>query len=384
MPWLETNVMEQRIKFVARALVGDVKFGRLCAEFNVSRSTGYRWVRRYRERGGFCDLTELSRRPLHSPRKTPAATEARVIALRKKYGYGAKKLSKMLRRDEGIELPVITTHRIIRRNGLIDPKDSHPPLGDRFEKQRPNEMWQMDFKGEYPIEGGYCFPLSILDDHSRYDVGLHALSSQRGGGVHDRLVKTFEEYGVPDTMLMDHGVPWWSVTNGHGLTWVSVKLIKQGIRLRYSGVRHPQTQGKVERFHRTLKHSVNHKGKPSTLPGWEALLGEFRYEYNHIRPHEALEMDVPANRYEPSRRAYDPDPPEWEYPEGSAVKRLNTQGCLDHRSRRYFVCEALAAERVRVEEIDNRLLVSYRHMYIREINIESGATRALILSSQNP
>jgi hypothetical protein len=252
----------------------------------------------------------------------------------------------------------------------------------RFEKKQPNELWQMDFKGEYHLGNGNCYPLSILDDHSRFTVGLYGLPNQRGESVNDCLVRTFDKFGVPHAMLMDHGTPWWSSTNAQGLTWVTVKMIRQGIRIYLSGVGHPQTQGKVERFHRTLKQSVRHTGKPKTMEGWNSLLRNFREEYNHLRPHEALGMAVPASRYEPSRKFYNPNPPEWDYPEGSVVKRLNTQGCLEYDRKRYFVCEALAKENVRIEEIENRLLVSYRQMYIREIERETGKTRALLVPGQ--
>ncbi|HEV8130094.1 MAG TPA: DDE-type integrase/transposase/recombinase [Acidobacteriota bacterium] len=122
---------------------------------------------------------------------------------------------------------------------MLERQERHRPALERFERQAPNELWQMDFKGPYPIEHGKCYPFSILDDHSRFVVGLFALPSIEGVQVERRLREVFEQYGVPDCMLMDHGTPWWSTTNGHGLTQLAVKLIKQGIRLRYSGIGHP-------------------------------------------------------------------------------------------------------------------------------------------------
>jgi hypothetical protein len=218
-----------------------------------------------------------------------------------------------------------------------------------------------------------------LDDHSRYLVGLYALGDQTGESVHTCLINTFERHGLPEAMLMDHGTPWWSNTNGYGLTWLAVSLIKQGIRLYKSGFRHPQTQGKVERFHRTLKDSVAHAGKPRTLADWEKVVGRFSVEYNYQRPHEALAMKVPADCYHPSPRQYNHTPPEWDYPLGAMVRRLNTQGCLDYNGNRYFVCEALANEYVQIERVEGSLLAKYRHMYIREIFIETGRSAPLIL-----
>lgn len=374
--------MEERIEFIAQALGENVSFSQLCREFEISRPTGYRWLNRYREIGGFVQLEEKSRRPHHSPRQTAARIEEEVKKARVRYGWGARKLKDRLWIEKGIDLTETTINRILRRKELIAPEESHQRAVKRFEKKSPNELWQIDFKGDYRLSKGCCYPLSLLDDHSRFSVGLYGLSDQQGETVHACLVETFEKYGVPQAMLMDHGTPWWSTTNAHGLTWVSVSLIKQGIRIYLSGVRHPQTQGKVERFHRTLKAAMRHRGVPETLSEWKVALQEFRHEYNHIRPHEALEMSVPASRYQHSDRAYNPDPPEWEYPEGSIVKRLNTQGCLEYNRRRYFVCEALAGERVQVEQAEKYLLVSYRHMYVRQIEVESGRTEALVLPNQ--
>ena len=179
-------------------------------------------------------------------------------------------------------------------------------------------------------------------------------------------------------MLMDHGTQWWGTMNAQGLTWLTVFMIKQGIRLHYCRVRHPQTQGKVERLNRTLDEYVQHRGQPTTLGEFNALLDQFRQIYNNVRPHEALNMDVSATRYEPSKKMYNPNPREWEYPAGAVVVRLNTQGCMDYRHRRYFVCEALAKELVKVDELDGKLIVSFRHMLIREIDIESARGSAFL------
>ena len=375
MPWKETNKMEQRMVFVIRALEEETNFSALCQEFGISRPTGYRWLNRYKEVGNFVELREQSRRPHHSPNRTGPSIEKAVERLRKKYGWGARKLRERLRIEDGIDLPAITIHRILKRRGLIAIKDSHTPALRRFEREAPNALWQIDFKGEYPLASGYCYPLSIIDDHSRFMVGLYGLANPGGDGVYGSLLNTFECYGVPNAMLMDHGTPWWSTTNAQGLTWVSVWLIRQGIRIYLSGISHPQTQGKVERFHRTLKAGIRHRGVPQTLAQWQDTLTEFRNEYNTIRPHESLEMLVPASRYRSSKTEYNPNPPEWEYPQGSLVKRLNTQGCLELNRHRYFVCESLAGERVRIEPADSYWLVSYRNMYIRQINRESGKTR---------
>jgi len=377
MPWRVKDVMDEKIRFVVQAAVPGANLSALCREFGISRPTGYLWRKRYREANSVAGLEERSRRPRHSPQRTPAAVEAQVVELRRRYGWGGKKLQVLLER-EGIQLSVSTVNRILRRKGQLGEYQAARPAPGRFERSEPNELWQMDFKGPFTGSDGPCHPLSILDDCSRYSVGLYGLRSTRMNPVQALLRETFTRYGVPDAMLMDHGAPWWSTTNQWGLTRLSVDLIKQGIDLIYGRVRHPQTQGKVERFHRTLKDSVHHQGQPQRWEEWAGLLSDFRREYNHVRPHESLEMGVPAERYRRSARRYNPEPAAWAYPDGLAVKRLNSQGSLNLDKRRHFVCEALAREWVGIEELDDKLLVRYRHMYLREIDLSTGQTRALV------
>jgi transposase InsO family protein len=381
MPWRRVDVQEERVQFVMRAANGKERMAGLCREFGIARSTGYRWRGRYVKAGTFTAVVERSRRPQRSPRRTDPGKQERVLHWRRQTKWGAKKLQVVLREKEGMALPVRTIHRILERHGMIDPEAPAPAV-QRFERAAPNELWQMDSKGKYQVAGVLCHPLSILDDHSRYAVGLHALPELRIEKAWPCLVETFRRYGVPQAMLMDRGSLWWSETNGWGLTWLSVRLIGQGIELHYGRVRHPQTQGKVERFHRTLGEDLRRRGLPQSWEQWPPLLAEVQHDYNHWRPHEALGMRRPAEVYEPSRKAYQESPPEWEYPEGSEVRRLNTQGTLEEGGRRWFVCEALAGQRVRIEHVEGKLLVSYRHMYVREIDPPGGCTRPLVVARE--
>ena len=157
-----------------------------------------------------------------------------------------------------------------------------------------------------------------------------------------------------------------------------------GIGLCFSGIRHPQTQGKVERLHRTLSDAVRHHGRPEHLGEWQQAFDTFAAEYNHIRPHEELGMAVPASRYRPSPRPYQPTPPAWEYPAGATVQRLNGQGLVRWRHHTYFVSEALAGEWVELNPCDHLLLVRYRHMWIREIDTITAQSATLIDKTMNP
>ena len=382
MPWKTENVMDLRIDFVLRATRQDVSFSDLCREFGISRPTGYLWLERYQESGSLTKLVEKSRRPLHSPNKTSDWLEREVIELRGQYGWGARKIQVLLAR-QGYDLPEITINRIIKRNGFVCAHISHPIATKRFQKKQCNELFQMDFKGEYPVSSGKCYPLSLIDDKSRYLVGLWALASQKSPLVKEALESVFVDIGVPKAMLMDHGTPWWSNTNGHGLTWLSVWLIKQGIRLIYSGIRHPQTQGKVERFHKTLDERTRHRGRPSDLNGWIKWAAEFRQEYNELRPHEALDMQTPSQIYRSENlRAYVKSPIDWDY--GDARTRvLNSRGFVDYGKDRYFVCEALAGDLVRVDDLDGILLITFRNTVIREIDLRTGRSKAIVLPAIN-
>lgn len=380
MPWRTGSVMDQRVAFVLRAREEAENFSELCREYEISRPTGYLWLKRYLSVGSVMGLAEHSRRPLHSPRQTSGEIEAAVLALRDEKGWGGPKLAAVLA-QRGVQVAPATAQRIVKRAGRVV-KPTVDKTTTRFARAECNELAQMDFKGDYTLPQEKCHPLSFLDDCSRYLHGLWPLSSTGGEGVKQTLEGYFREQGVPLSILMDHGTPWFSAGNPQGLTWVSVWLLKQGVVLRYSGVGHPQTQGKVERFHKTLKARTKHRGVPSTMGEWSRWALEFRHEYNYERPHEALGMKTPGEVYQAvNLRPYEERPRAWEYT-GGMVKRLNTQGMLYYRQETYFVSEALACERVRVDELDGKLLVTFRHMTVREIELTTGKSRAVLLPAR--
>jgi transposase InsO family protein len=378
MPWLETDVRDQRIAFVKAARTPGLTMTQACRRFGISRKTGYKWLGRDAAEHSVAGLADRSRRPVASPQRTGREVTAQVIAVREARGWGGAKLAPLLR-AEGVQVAPRTIDRIIQREGLTRRDAGPTPALGRFERAAPNELWQMDAKGYYPLQPrGQCHPLSILDDHSRYAVGLVALPRLETRGVRAALIGCFEQYGVPTAMLMDHGVPWWNAANASGLTRLAVFLLQQDIRLLFGRIRHPQTQGKVERFHRTLGERLRWWGVPTKLAGFAQAFAAFRDEYNDVRPHEALQLRPPASRFVPSGRAYAPTPRRWEYPAGSDVRRINANGMLVYGAQRFFISEALVGEEVACAPVARRVLVTYRQMYVRELHPRSGRSLSLL------
>jgi transposase InsO family protein len=370
--WKAGDLSEHRLRFAIRADSGQEQMTALCREYEISRPTGYRWLQRYRECERLQDLRELSRRPHRSPRQTAAAIEERVVALRRQYpDWGALKLADLLRRQQ-IELPRITVHRILLRHGLVAEEDRHRTATKRFERAQPNQLWQMDFKGMPETRPG-CLPLVILDDHSRYLPGLFSTTGTRADPVQEHLRSVFRRDGLPDAMLMDHGTPWWNMQSASGWTWLTVWLMQQDIRIYLSGYRHPQTQGKIERCNGSLEAAMVKRPKPEGQ-SWQAWLDQYRHEYNHVRPHEALAMDVPAQRWKPSARAFQEHPKPWEYPDPAHVRKVRESGSVALAGQNYFVSRAFIGENVQLEVHQERVLVWYRRTLVREFDLATGAS----------
>jgi transposase InsO family protein len=374
MAWGTVNVDDQRVKFVVRADRGEKTMRELCQEYEISRPTGYEWLRRFRA-GGIKGVVEKSRRPLHSPEKTPAEIEERVVDLRtQRPDWGARKLRVLLSREK-IDLPLITVHRILLRRGLVRPQDQFRTAVERFERRAPNQLWQMDFKS--PVGwNAPVGPLSVLDDHSRYAIALEGTWCTKAEPVKQRLIEAFQGCGVPEEMLMDHGTPWWNMKAVAGWTWLTVWIMRQGIQLHFSGYRHPQTQGKVERFHGALGAAMKRRGIPASHQR-QVWLDEFRHEYNHVRPHGALGMRTPGAVWSKSSRRYVADPPAWEYEAGAEVCKLSMQGQLQLTGRRWDISRALAGEWVQVVRVDGRALVYYCRSLVRELDLVTQRSTAV-------
>jgi transposase InsO family protein len=373
--WKAEDMSEQRVKFAIRASSGKEEMKALCQEFEISRPTGYLWLKRYRECERIGELAELSRRPHLSPNRTGAEQEQRVLALRQQYpDWGARKLMELLKREQ-LELPRITVHRILLRNGLVRDRDRHRAATKRFQREAPNQLWQMDFKG-MPDKRRGCLPLVVIDDHSRYLLGLFATTSTQARPVQENLTTVFRRDGLPEAMLMDHGTPWWNMQSAAGWTWLTVWLMRQGIRLHLSGYRHPQTQGKIERCNGSLEAAMAKRPKPAGQ-SWRSWLEAYRQEHNHVRPHEALQMDVPAQHWKPSPRTFQPQQQPWEYPDPINVRKVRENGGLSLRGQSYFVSRALIGQNVQLEYLRNRLLVWFCRTLVREFDLQTGMSYAV-------
>lgn len=367
-------MVEQRLRFVVVASRKERRFSDLCLEFGISRQTGYTWLKRYAA-GGSREVVDRSRRPLHSPTRTAPEVEQEVIRMRQCWpDWGAPKLHALLERQHAGSSPIAvrTVHRILERHDLIREQDRNQPALKRFERSQPNELWQMDFKGPHGAgKTSAVGPLSILDDHSRYVLALQHLGSTRMRGVQAALESTFQQCGLPEALLMDHGTPWWNPASPWGLTEVAVWIMRQGVRLLYSGIRHPQTQGKVERMHGALQQAARKRRADFLEQNW---LDMFRQEYNHVRPHEALGMTTPASRWSPSARAFQRAPPDWQYPPGMEVLRLAGEGQLGWRGRRWEISNALRHQRIGLELLGDRAIVYFCRTPLRELDRTTGTS----------
>lgn len=370
MPWRRIDVSDQRLEFVVRASEAGSCLAALCREYGVSRQAGHLWVKRYREGGAKAVLEERSRRPHRSPRATKEAMVEAIRQLRRdKPDWGARKLLAVLRRNdpEWDKVSTTTVHRILDREGLIAAADRRQRALQRFERQAPNELWQMDFKGPQGFNKGIG-PLSVQDDYSRYVVALKQLAGTRLKAVQETLQATFEAAGVPDALLIDHGTPWYNGWSPWGWTELSVWIMRQGVRIYLSGVRHPETQGKVERMHGSLQQAIR-KRKPQPTQQW---LDEFRHEYNHVRPHEGIGMVTPAERWRPSARRFQAEPREWPYPAEWEVHRLSGAGQLNWRGQRWEISNALRNQFAGLQRCEDRLVVYFCNVPLREIDLRTG------------
>jgi transposase InsO family protein len=357
MPWQETNPVLERHHFAHDLASGHWTMTELCDRYGISRNTGYKWLQRFEQQGP-AGLLDRSRAPRSSPHETPDDVIAMILQEHTRFGWGARKILKRLRtRDPKRVWPA--------RSTIFDILARHDRVRRRRARQRwkhpgaaalcttaPNQVWTIDFKGQFRTRNGiYCYPLTVIDHFSRYLLCCHGLLDVRGAGVKPQLRRLFRAHGLPDAIRSDNGSPFAS-TGIHGLNGLNVWWLQLGISHQRITPGSPQENGAHERLHRTLKARAT-KPPAANLNLQQRVFNEFQHTYNALRPHEALDDETPASRWTPAARAYPERIAPPEYPGHVEVRRISTAGTFRLHSGQYFLSQALNGEFVGFEEVQD-------------------------------
>jgi putative transposase len=351
--------MDERLRFVARLLEGETMTA-LCEDFGISRKTGYKIYARYREIG-VKGLTDRSRRPYRHANQLPLVVEKSIVGLKREYPtWGAPKIRERLRqRWPGGPYPAISTvHAVLDRHGLVArrsrrrrPRLAGTPLS------RPgavNRLWCADYKGEFRLTNlRYCYPLTITDFASRYLIACEALSTTKERYAFTVFERAFQEFGLPDAIRTDNGVPFASAHALYGLSKLAVWWLRLGIGLERIAPGHPEQNGRHERLHLTLKLEATRPASANTLQQ-QARFDTFVHQYNHERPHQALDMATPASRYQPSPRPYQ-GVDELEYPAHDWTAVITACGRICYQRRKVNVSQVFAGQKVGVRQTEEHV-----------------------------
>ena len=371
MPWECKAVEDQRREF-AQAAMYCKNFSALCREFGITRRTGLKWKERYTA----CQpLTDRSRKPHTTPTRTPEEVELLILAVRAENpGWGAKTIHRVLERRGCQNLPCVkTVNNILHRYGCISPEESQKRQPyTSFEKERCNVMWQTDFKGEFRMkDNNYCYPLTILDDHSRYSLRI-APRLSTANVVIPVFTEVFQQYGMPDSILSDNGAQFAGFRKGY--TQFEKWLIDLDILPIHGRIKHPQTQGKIERFHRTMKHELLNHTEIADIEDAQTKFRLWQDKYNNLRPHEALGMKTPGEVYEPSQRQYESKVKEFEYGGEHHVLKVNSWGYVRFNGWQVYLSETMANQYIefRTSSDGETFAACYRNFKIAEFDTEDG------------
>ncbi|MBU0455229.1 MAG: IS481 family transposase [Gammaproteobacteria bacterium] len=376
MPWKEESVMRQRLELMKQLCASDRTVQEVCDQWGISRKTAYKWLKRYQTKG-LAALNNRSRAPKKQALQVSHKIEAQVIEAHCRYrSWGPNKLRDyLIHIQEEKDIPSHTTiGRILKRNGCEVMKNNRSkPAVLRFERATANELWQMDFKGHFKTEQERCYPLTIIDDHSRYAVCLKACRNEQMLTVKERLIDVFRRYGLPEQINVDNGNPWGS-SNSKSYTALQIWLLKLGIKVSHSAPYHPQTNGKDERFHRTLKLEVLHQKRYVSLEEVQEAFDEWQYIYNYRRPHLALGGEAPSSRYKESKRRYPERLLEVEYEEGAMVKRVDAKsGSIYFKGSRYRIGNGLYGEYIELKETEraDQVAVFFMDQFIKNLRLKN-------------
>jgi putative transposase len=357
-------VTDERSRFVARLLDGET-MARLCAEFGISRKTGYKIFERY-QRLGVRGLTDRSRRPYRYANQLPPAVETLIVRLKRDYPtWGAPKIRERVRhRWPDIPCPAISTvHAVLDRRGLVQHRRRRPRAARTgttlTPASQPNGLWCADYKGEFLLGNQrYCYPLTISDFASRYLLACEALSTTQERYAFAVFERAFQEYGLPDALRTDNGVPFASAHALYGLSKLAVWWLRLGIRLQRIAPGHPEQNGRHERMHLTLKQDATRPAAANVLQQ-QMRFDTFVRRYNHDRPHQALAMATPASRYTASARPYRGlDDLAYPFHDWTAV--VTHCGRICYQRRKINLSQVFAGQTVGVKQTDDHLwLVSF-------------------------
>jgi transposase InsO family protein len=363
-------VEQTRAEFVDEVKAGEKSKARICREYGISRVTGDKWLRRAAEGAGFGNQSRI---PKNIPGRITAEIEKTIVWARNEHpAWGARKLSKWLENRGITGLPANSTIcAVLKRNGLVSEAASRAATPyKRFEREAPNDLWQADFKGHFPMKDGVrCHPLTVIDDHSRFALCVDAKDNEKYGGVRESFERMFREYGLPKSLLCDNGNPW-GTSQSVGITRFEVFLMDNDVLPIHGRPLHPQTQGKDERFNRTLKDEAI-TTDIENLTDAQRRFDAFRKCYNTERPHAALHNQVPASRYRESDRRFAGTPREWDYPEGAELRKIKSSGYLTIAGQGYFLSEALAELTVHVLEPDPDGVVNLHYRGFKVAAVDS-------------
>lgn len=372
MPWGAVSVTDLKQEFCMLALREDANICQLSRRFGIAAKTGHKWLARYRAEG-VAGLAERSRRPHASPARSAPGLEQAVLEVRAAHpAWGGRKIRAVLVRQAIVAPAASTITAILQRHGCATGAfGGGAEAFRRFEHARPNDLWQMDFKGHVGLgDGGRLHPLTILDDHSRYCLGLAACGDQKTQTVQQVLTSAFRRYGLPRALITDNGAPWGDGP-GSPFTPLGVFLIDHGIVISHARPYHPQTMGKDERFHRSLKAEALSGPPFESLAAAAAKLSHWRMVYNTKRPHEALGLAVPAERYQPSPRNFREVVEPFDYAPGDQLRRVQAGGRVSFMGQDLRLPKAFRGRDVafRPSQRDGLYEVYYRHQFIAPIDL---------------
>jgi transposase InsO family protein len=355
MPWKDTSPVNERVRFIAAFLEGEENFSELCERFGISRKQGYKWRQRY-EVDGIEALKDRSRAPLNHPQAVPERIVSLIVEARRRHPrWGPRKLLVILERQyPTIEFPVASTlGELLKKRGLITKRRRRhrsAPYPDRLGGyEGPNKVWCADFKGHFPVGGERCNPLTIMDGFSRYLLGCKGLESTLSEPTRKTFERVFREFGLPDAIRTDNGVPFSTLAPG-GLSRLAVWWIRLGIRPERIMPGRPDQNGRHERMHLTLK-SETARPPRSSFRAQQRAFDSFRKEYNQERPHEALDDATPASVYEPSSKRFPNNLPELEYPDHFRVQRAQHNGVISIDGVQFYISNCIDEEYLGLEPV---------------------------------